>query len=95
MSLETEIKKLTAAIIELNGSLGKVETKEPTLEEVEEVEEVEEITVKSLVALGKEKLNNGTSASDIKAKIKALGGKKIHELSKAAQLELHDWLVDL
>ena len=89
MSLETEIKKLTAAIIELNGSLGKVETKEPTLEEVEE------ITVKSLVALGKEKLNNGTSASDIKAKIKALGGKKIHELSKAAQLELHDWLVDL
>ena len=92
MSLETEIKKLTAAIIELNESLGKVETKEPTLEEVEEVEE---ITVKSLVALGKEKLNNGTSASDIKAKIKALGGKKIHELSKAAQLELHDWLVDL
>tara|TARA_R110000787_G_scaffold109791_1_gene218372 strand:- start:1532 stop:1801 length:270 start_codon:yes stop_codon:yes gene_type:complete len=89
MSLETEIKKLTAAIIELNGSLSKVETKEPTLEEVEE------ITVKSLVALGKEKLNNGTSASDIKAKIKALGGKKIHELSKAAQLELHDWLVDL
>ena len=89
MSLETEIKKLTAAIIELNESLGKVETKEPTLEEVEE------ITVKSLVALGKEKLNNGTSASDIKAKIKALGGKKIHELSKAAQLELHDWLVDL
>lgn len=89
MSLETEIKKLTAAIIELNGSLGKVETKEPTLEEVEE------ITVKSLVALGKEKLNNGTSASDIKAKIKALGGKKIHELSGAAQLELHDWLVDL
>tara|TARA_R110000796_G_scaffold61271_2_gene141895 strand:- start:1487 stop:1765 length:279 start_codon:yes stop_codon:yes gene_type:complete len=92
MSLETEIKKLTAAIIELNESLGKVETKEPTLEEVKEVEE---ITVKSLVALGKEKLNNGTSASDIKAKIKALGGKKIHELSKAAQLELHDWLVDL
>jgi len=89
MSLETEIKKLTAAIIELNGSLGKVETKEPTLEEVEE------ITVKSLVALGKEKLNNGTSASDIKAKIKALGGKKIYELSAAAQLELHDWLVDL
>jgi len=87
MSLEAEIKKLTAAIIELNGSLGKVD--EPT------PEEVEEITVASLVALGKEKLNSGTPAADIKAKVKALGGKKINDLSGAAQLELHDWLVAL
>lgn len=90
MSLEAEIKKLTAAIIELNGSLGKVEA-----ETDEPPEEVEEITVASLVALGKEKLNSGTPAADIKAKVKALGGKKINDLSGAAQLELHDWLVAL
>lgn len=56
---------------------------------------MEEITVASLVALGKEKLNSGTPAADIKAKVKALGGKKINDLSGAAQLELHDWLVAL